>query len=54
MVRPVRRGLPYGRRGYAMVARHALKLIGVRPENSVICAGVTYDSKKYGGIVETS
>ena len=43
--------LPYDRRGYAMVARHALKLIGVRPENSVICAGVTYDAKKYRGIV---
>ena len=51
MVRPVRHGLPYDRRGYAMVARHALKLIGVRPENSVICAGVTYDAKKYRGIV---
>ena len=51
MVRPVMHGLPYDRRGYAMVARHALKVIGVRPENSVICAGVTYDAKRYGGIV---
>ena len=51
MVRPVRHGLPYDRRGYAMVARHALKLIGVKPERSVICAGVTYDAKKYRGIV---
>ena len=51
MVRPVRHGLPYDRRGYAMVARHALKLIGVRPERSVICAGVTYDAKKYRGVV---
>ena len=51
MVRPVRHGLPYDRRGYAMVARHALKMIGVKPERSVICAGVTYDAKKYRGIV---
>ena len=51
MVRPVMHGLPYDRRGYAMVARHALKLIGVKPERSVICAGVTYDAKKYRGIV---
>ena len=51
MVRPVRHGLPYDRRGYAMVARHALKLIGVKPERSVICAGVTYDAKKYRGVV---
>ena len=51
MVRPVRHGLPYDRRGYAIVARHALKLIGVKPERSVICAGVTYDAKKYRGVV---
>ena len=51
VVRPVRHGLPYDRRGYAMVARHALKLIGVKPERSVVCAGVTYDAKKYRGIV---
>ena len=51
MIRPVRHGLPYDRRGYAMVARHALKMIGVKPERSVICAGVTYDAKKYRSIV---
>ena len=51
MVRPVRHGLPYDRRGYAMVARHALKMIGVKPGRSVICAGVTYDAKKYRGVV---
>ena len=51
MVRPVMHGLPYDRRRYAMVARHALKLIGVKPERSVICAGVTYDVKRYRGVV---
>ena len=51
MIRPVKHGLPYDRRGYAMVARHALRIIGVKPEKSVICAGITYDAQKHKSIV---
>ena len=51
MVRPVMHGLPYDRRRYAMVARHALKLIGVKPERSAICTGIAYGAKRYRGIV---
>ena len=51
VARPAKHGLPHDRRGYAMVARRALKVIGVKPENSVMCAGVTYDAQKYRNAV---
>ena len=34
-----------------MVARRALKMIGVKPENPVMRAGVTYDAQKYRNAV---
>ena len=34
-----------------MVARRALKVIGVKPENPVMRAGATYDAQKYRNAV---
>ena len=48
---PAKHGLPHDRRGYAMVARRALKVIGVKPENPVMRAGATYDAQKYRNAV---
>ena len=51
VARPAKHGLPHDRRGYAMVARRAMKMIGVKPENPVMRAGATYDAQKYRNAV---
>ena len=45
LVRPVKHGRPYDGRGYALLAREALKQIDVEPPDAVICAGITYDAR---------
>ena len=45
LVRPAQRGRPYDRRGYALLAAHALKEIGVEPKDAVICAGMAHEAK---------
>ena len=45
LIRPVRHGSPYDGRGYALLAREALKQVGVEPADAVVCAGITYDAR---------
>lgn len=47
LLRPVKYGAPYDRRGYGLVARHAMDAIGVDPKNAAICAGITYDAREH-------
>lgn len=44
LVRPVKHGMPYMRRGYSRLAAAAVSGLGIRDtRRTVVCAGITYD-----------